>query len=214
MITTVLFDLDDTLTDAAVFGATMLHRAAAEHGQALPVAVIQQYPGVSYLPLAQQLLGVSGHEAAAIYATYVRRYAASMATDLRERDGATEVIRALRAAEVRVGLVTNKLERLAREILTQFGWDEHFGVVVGQDTCAVRKPDPGVVRHALGVLGGRAESTLLIGDTVADMQCARDAGIAVIVGYLGTTDGALLTRSGATHLASDLREVTRIVARG
>jgi len=64
------------------------------------------------------------------------------------------------------------------------------------------------------VLGGRAESTLLIGDTVADMQCARDAGIAVIVGYLGTTDGALLTRSGATHLASDLREVTRIVARG
>ena len=211
MITTVLFDLDDTLTDAALFGATVLARAIEEHGRSLEIAVIQQFPGVAYLPLVQQLLDVPGHEAAAIYATYVQRYGEAMAADLREHAGASDVLRALCDQGVRIGIVTNKLERLAREILAMFGWDASVEVVVGQDACEFRKPHPGVVLYALAALDGQPETTLFIGDTPSDMQCAGDAGVAMVVGFLTTTDALALTRAGATHLCSDLHEVVALV---
>ena len=116
MLTTVLFDLDDTLTDAAHFGASVLVRAAEDRGHTLSIDEIQQYPGVAYLPLAQQLLGVPGHEAAAIYARYVELYRSLMAEGLRAQPGATELLHDLAQRGVRMALVTNKLEALAREI--------------------------------------------------------------------------------------------------
>ena len=209
--TTVLFDLDDTLTDAATFGASVLADAVQAHGRALAIEVIQQYPGAPYVPLIQDLLNVRAPEAEAIYATYVRRYRETMPAGLRERAGASALLGALAAREVRLALVTNKLERLAREILVQFGWDGLFGAVVGQDSCAFQKPHPGIALHALSALDGRPEAAAFVGDTPSDMRCARDAGIVTIVGLLGTTVPAALTAAGATHLCAGLDEVLAVL---
>ena len=209
---TVLFDLDDTLTDAAAFGASVLACAVEEHGHALAVEVIQRYPGAPYVPLIQREVGVDLDAATEIYATYVRRYRELMPGELRERGGASDLLRALAARQVRLGLVTNKLERLAREILALYGWDALFGAVVGQDSCEYRKPHPGIVLHALRLLDGTPEATTFVGDTPTDMQCARDAGVPVVVGLLGTTPPEVLTEAGATALCADLVAVRALIA--
>ena len=210
-ITTVLFDLDDTLTDAAVFGASVLAAAIDAHGHALSVEVIQRYPGAPYIPLIEREIGVGTDEATAIYATYVRMYRDMMRDGLREHAGASDLLRALAAREVRLGLVTNKLEALAREILGLYGWTSMFGAVVGQDSCEYRKPDPRIVGHALGILGGSADATAFIGDTPSDMQCARDAGVSRVIGLLSTTPGERLSAAGAAILVPALVDVIEVL---
>ena len=209
----VLFDLDDTLTDAAVFGASVLADAVQAHGRALAIEVIQQYPGAPYVPLLQDLLQLAPREAEAIYATYVHRYRESMPGGLRETAGASALLRALAARDVRLALVTNKLEHLAREILAMFGWTPLFSAVVGQDSCEFTKPHPGIVLHALRALDGRPDAAVFVGDTPSDMRCARDAGVVTIVGLLSTTEGAALTAAGATHLCAGLGEVLGVLDR-
>ena len=210
-ITTVLFDLDDTLTDAAEFGASVLAAAIERHGRALSVEVIKQYPGAPYVPLIERELGVGTAEATEIYATYVGLYRDMMPGGLHEQAGASDLLRALAARDVRIGLVTNKLEVLAREILDLYGWGPLFGAVVGQDSCAYRKPDPRIIEHALGILGGQADATAFVGDTPSDMQCARGAALPVVVGLLSTTHASLLTEAGATTLVPSLDEVLAVV---
>jgi HAD superfamily hydrolase (TIGR01549 family) len=219
MITTVLFDLADTLTDVASFGPSVLVRAAEERGHALSVAELQRYPGARYLPLVQQLLGVPEHEAAAIYARYVQLYRVMMLDGLREHRGATELLRALADRGVRVGLVTNELDALAREIVALLGWADLIPVIVGMDTSPYRKPDPAVVRFALDALSARPEAAAAVGDSVDDMAGASGAGIGTVVGMLVTTPGERLSAAGATDLCADLNEVRalllpRIVANG
>jgi phosphoglycolate phosphatase len=206
-IETVLFDLDDTLTDAAQFGASVLARAVEEHGRSLAIEVIKRYPGAPYIPLLEREVGVTSAEAAAIYATYVARYREMMASGLEEHPGASDLLRALHASGVSVGLVTNKLEALAREILDLYGWGPIFGVIAGQDTCEFRKPHPGIVHYALDVLGGNVEATAFVGDTPSDMQCAKAAGVPVIVGLLHTTEPEPLLQAGATNLVPRLTDV-------
>ena len=50
-ISIVLFDLDDTLTDVASFGPSVLVAAAARHGRHLSIEEIQASPGARYEPL-------------------------------------------------------------------------------------------------------------------------------------------------------------------
>ncbi|MEX2446965.1 MAG: HAD family hydrolase [Dehalococcoidia bacterium] len=210
-IETVLFDLDDTLTDAAQFGSSTLVHAAAAHGHRLDLDVVKQHPGAPYIPLLQRLLGLEQGEATEVYATYVRRYGETMQHELQEHAGASDLLQALVLRDTRLGLVTNKLERLALQIIGLYGWDRHFGVVVGQDSCAYRKPHPGIALHALEALQGRPETTAFVGDTPGDMQCARAAGLGTVIGLASTTPTEVLTEAGATVVCTDLGEVRRLL---
>ena len=48
---------------------------------------------------------------------------------------------------------------------------------VDSDTCACRKPLPGLVRRAVDISGIAARETLLIGDSRRDLEAARAAGV-------------------------------------
>ncbi|MFA7249138.1 MAG: HAD family hydrolase [Dehalococcoidia bacterium] len=209
---TILFDLDDTLTDANGFASGVLTAAAARHGFVLDPAAVGAHPGAPYVPLLCAELGVDRPIAEAIYADYVARYRDEMSADLHERPGAGEVLRVIAARGARLALVTNKLEVLAREILQQFGWASLFSAVIGQDTCAYHKPQPQIIHFALDALGGRVEDATFVGDTPPDMQCGREAGVPRVIGLLGTTAAAALTEAGATRIARDLAEVRRLLA--
>jgi len=211
MITTVLFDLDDTLTDVASFGPSVLVAAATRYGHRLTIEEIQAFPGARYEPLAARLLRLEPSEAAAIYATYVELYREMMADGLRAHQGASELLRALADRGVRVGVVTNKLEALAREIVERLGWTALIDVIVGHDSSPFRKPDPAVVSYAIEILGGTPETTAFVGDSVDDMAAAAGAHVVTIVGMLVTTPGERLVEAGAMHLCGSLDEVLALV---
>src|SRR3546814_18816301 len=63
------------------------------------------------------------------------------------------MLAAIEADGARWGIVTNKPEYLARQVLPAFGWDARSAILVGGVTLAERKPHPLPLLHSAQVLG-------------------------------------------------------------
>lgn len=91
--------------------------------------------------------------------------------------GLEDVILALRADGVKTGVCTLKYERLARMIFAEKHMDNLFDTVRGTDDKGrISKTD--CIRMAMADLGVCASDTLMVGDTVNDLEGARQAGVA------------------------------------
>jgi phosphoglycolate phosphatase len=66
-------------------------------------------------------------------------------------------------------------------------------VVTGGDTFGIGKPDPRPVLESIEAAGGRRSSALMVGDSRADVEAARAAGIPVVGVTFGYTDVPVAT---------------------
>ena len=107
----------------------------------------------------------------------------------------------------RKGTATTKGSPTTRVILEQFGLIQHFHHVQGTDGFPC-KPAPDVIFTALAAMGARVEDTLFVGDSPADMEAGRRAGVktcAVTYGYGQRADLAQFTPD---YWIDDLRELS------
>jgi len=96
-------------------------------------------------------------------------------------DGAPAVLRQLRAAGLRLAVVSNAEGRVEQD-LAEAGYSGLFETVVDSHLVGVAKPDPRIFRIALERLGARAGQAVYVGDVPAyDVEGARAAGIAPIL---------------------------------
>jgi phosphoglycolate phosphatase len=100
-------------------------------------------------------------------------------------DGAMEAVEALKSQDYRVGICTNKPERMAIALMQSFGVLDAFHSLIGADTLPVRKPDPAPLIQAVRRAGGDPRRCTLIGDTVTDRETARAAGVPSILVTFG-----------------------------
>ena len=92
--------------------------------------------------------------------------------------GAVELVRRLRAADRRIGLLTNGPPDIQRLKLFQLGVEDCFDSVVISGEAGVGKPDPEVFAMALSELGAPREDTVMIGDSwTRDVEGAARAGM-------------------------------------
>jgi phosphoglycolate phosphatase len=103
--------------------------------------------------------------------------------------GAAESLRTLHDAGLRTAVVTNKQHRFAEALLRRLGLADWVDVVVGGDTCARRKPDPQPLFFACESLQVPPSESLMVGDSVNDVQAARAAGIPVVCVSYGYNEG-------------------------
>ena len=85
----------------------------------------------------------------------------------------------------RKSTATTKGTAGTRSILERFGLLQHFDHVQGTDGFPA-KPEPDVILKSIEVFGVRAEDCLFVGDSAADMEAGRRAGVkicAVRYGY-------------------------------
>jgi phosphoglycolate phosphatase len=123
-----------------------------------------------------------------------------------------EAVAALDHAGYRVGICTNKPERLAELLMTRLGVRDAFGSLVGADTLAVRKPDPAPLREAVRRAGGDPARAVLIGDTVTDRETARAAGVASVLVTFGP-GGAQVAALEPEAMIGHFDELPEVVAR-
>jgi pyrophosphatase PpaX len=103
------------------------------------------------------------------------------------------VVRAIRRAGYRTGLVTSKNKPGAQRGLKLVGLDTEMELVIGADDVVNPKPHAEPIEVALRRLGEPAESALYVGDSVHDMESGRAAG--------ATTAAVLWGPFGREHLA-------------
>jgi len=100
-------------------------------------------------------------------------------------DGVADLLAAIDMAGSRWGIVTNKPEYLARQILPALGWESRSAILIGGDTLAQRKPHPLPLLHAAQVLGVAIDECVYVGDDQRDIDAARAAGMRSVVALWG-----------------------------
>ena len=76
-----------------------------------------------------------------------------------------------------LAVLTNKPERVSREILAGLGVGEMFRFVYGGNTFETKKPDPLGLRTILANTGADSRATMIVGDSDVDIQTGINAGV-------------------------------------
>jgi phosphoglycolate phosphatase len=173
----IVFDLDGTLLDSAPDIHAAVSRLMAEMELApLDLETVISFIGNGIGVLTGKVAAARGLPADDVPALTKRLsvyYGADPLSLTRSYPGVMEALDALRSRGHPMAVCTNKPEAPARKVLTAFGFDPYFKTVVGGDTCATRKPDPGPLHAVLAKLG--APTCIYIGDSEVDAATAQAA---------------------------------------
>ena len=126
--------------------------------------------------------------------------------------GMKELFAELRAKGYKLGMVTSRLRQTTSQGLEKYEINEYFDVVVTADDTKKHKPDPEPVYIALKKLGSAPQSSIMLGDTMYDILCAKNAGVkSVLVSWSEALDADGNFGSDAPdyviHKAEDLLEL-------
>ena len=182
-----LFDLDGTLLDSAPDMLATVNRMRAARGMG-PMALAGLRPVVSKGARAMSAVAfphLSPEQVPELVPQFLDVYRQELGRHSRPFDGVEEMLAALEGAGTAWGIVTNKPEYLAREIIPQLGWESRCAVLVGGDSLPERKPHPLPLLHAAEAVGVSAEGCVYVGDDERDIIAARAAGMPSVVALWG-----------------------------
>lgn len=122
-------------------------------------------------------------------------------------DYVNEVIEKLHAHGIQIGVVTTKMRLTTERGLKFVGLYDYIDAIVTIDDVVNPKPHAEPVNKAIGMLGADPGSTIMVGDSVVDIQSAINAG-AIAVGVAWSLKGEQLLKSaGAHHIIYDMRDL-------
>lgn len=186
------FDLDGTLLDTSGDLTAAVNHALGEAGRPLltrdEVEPMIGGGAKNMLRLALDATGgCSDEEFRRLYKLLLGFYEAHIAVESRPFPGMIETVDALKAMGVKVGIVTNKFEALAEKLMQELNLRDRFDCLIGGDTLGKgnAKPSAAPVLRMIELLGGGPAA--FVGDSIYDVQAARNAGIpsiAVSFGFL------------------------------
>jgi len=213
----LVFDLDGTLVssmeDLVATLNAVLERAG--HGT-VPQDKVANMVGMGAKVLLQRgldYLEIAWSDATItpLYEDFLEHYAANIAVHTRPFDGVVPALDRFRADGWKLAVCTNKAERLTLPLLAALNMTDHFNAVVGGDTFAVSKPHAEPVLGAIKRAGGTQEGSIMIGDSVTDINAARAAGIPVVAVDFGYTP-VPVSELGPDRIISHFDELADAVA--
>lgn len=210
----VLFDHDDTLLPTFELRARVLREASLEIlGRDLDaVAFLIASHGRNLEQMSGDLTGGDDALAARVVSAYRARYYAANRHGLAPYPGIREVLTALRAAGIRVGVVTSKLGTGARDELANTDLAHHIEHLTGSEDVREHKPAAEPLRRAMSALGVAPAETLMVGDTAADILGARAAGTRSAAALWGTRDRDALLALAPDHALDEPAGVLELLA--
>ena len=185
----VVFDLDGTLIDSAADLADALNYALGLRNLSpFPISQVKEMIGGGIPKLVDRALrahGVSDVELLPLAADFVKYYRENLTARTTLYEGAAELLAALKGEGRRIGLCTNKQHELTIETIKQLGIANYFSAVAGEREGRPRKPDAAPLLGVLQALGAPPENAVMVGDSGADVECAKAAGVVPVVVSFG-----------------------------
>lgn len=198
---TILFDLDGTLTDSKPGITRCVQHALAELGIVIDdVETLTPFVGPPLRESFQRYFGFDDEQSRRAIAIYRERFTAVGMFENGVYAGIPELLDRLRAVGVTLAIASSKPTAYVECILGHFELADHFTAVAGSNLDGTRVAKDEVIAHALSRLpaAGR-NSIVMVGDREHDVFGARAHGIDTIaVGYGYSTPGEL---AAATPLA-------------
>lgn len=189
----LVFDLDGTLIDSAQDLCNSVNAALLEvNHNPLPDPAIASFVGNGAPMLMRRALALADARTPETvdeelferaYAFFLQYYREHKLDFTYAYEGVSDALQALKqihdqpgAAARALAVLTNKPVRPARGICEGLGMAHYFLHIYGGDSFPVKKPDPHGLRLLMEETGARPEETVMIGDSMVDVQTARNAG--------------------------------------
>lgn len=181
----VVFDMDGTLADTSP-GILNSHRYAHKV-MGRPEPSDEELDGVIGGPLLQNYkmrFGFSEKDARKAVAAYRGYYAQNGIHEAQLYPGMRKTLEILKVRGAKLGVATLKAERFVKVMLQEMGVEDLFDMICGMDEQDTRTKAE-LVMMCMKAVGISAEQTVLVGDSIHDLNGAKESGVA----FLGVTYG-------------------------
>ena len=215
-ISTVLFDLDGTITDSGSGIINSVKYALKKAGRKIPPEdELRKFIGP---PLQEQFMkccGIEEKEAAEMVALYREYYQEEGIFDNRVYDGVMEMLKTLKEAGLKIVMATSKPEKFAKMIAEHFVFAKYFDLIGGVFMDGEKKKKQEVIQYVLEQCKEKdREKIRMVGDRCYDIEGANREGIRAIGVLYGYGSKEELEEAGADGLAETPEEVVRMILNG
>jgi phosphoglycolate phosphatase-like HAD superfamily hydrolase len=112
---------------------------------------------------------------------------------------------------LKIGLCTTNSERAVNYILQRFKIDNYFKVVVPRDKVKYVKPHTEQFELALKTLDVLPKATLIVGDSIVDMQSAAELKAVAVGLSTGLSSTEKLMGNGANYIITSLTDLPVLI---
>lgn len=210
----VIFDLDGTLVDTVPDIAVALNSALAD--LQLPTVStndVRCWVGNGARVLCGRAISRSAVDQAdpelanELLSRFLDRYAERTCAESRIYDGVEPLLTWLGEREIKLAIATNKPLQHTEILLDALSLRSRFGIVLGGDSAARKKPDPAALHECLRYFGLNPQHALMVGDSENDIEAARAAGIDSVCVTYGYNQGRDVHDLGANLVVDSLAEL-------
>lgn len=212
MIRTVLFDLDGTILDTNELIFRSFEYAWARKGHTdVSREKLTPYMGGTLTDMFREVTGVGDAEVEELIGLYREFNWAHHDELVTAYPHVNEVMGALQAAGVRMGVVTTKIRKTSEMGLKLCGLDGYIETIVSLDDVQHPKPHPEPVLKALDAMRADPATTVMVGDSKGDLLAARAAGVRSIAVGWTIKSREELNRCEPDYWIEDMKDLLPIV---
>ncbi len=208
--TTMLFDLDGTLTNPGLGITNSVAYALKKYGiDVKDRTELYKFIGPPLLNSFQDYYGFSEEQAVQAVEYYREYYQKTGIYENYVYEGIPELLKKLTAEGITLLVATSKPEPFARLIMEHYHLAEYFTYIAGatmDNKTRVKKED--VIRYAMQNCEAEdKEKLVMVGDRKHDILGAKEVGIDSIGVLFGYGDREELEQAGATYIAETVEAI-------
>jgi len=214
----VIFDLDGTLVDSVPDVAASLNKALDLYGGSqFSTEIVKSMIGQGAGSMIKKAIGHLGwHDEEGRFETILRKflglYSAQPCNYSQLFPGAAEILETLESLNYNLGICTNKPQVTTDPVLQAFNLNSYFSAIVCGDKVSHQKPDKRHIFQTLEQMGTKSRQAVFVGDSVHDIEAARNAGIPSIVVPWGYSQ-VPVTKLRADALVDDFSLLPEVINR-
>lgn len=215
MLRAALFDFDGTLIDTTeMIFQSMRHATTSVLGR--DDLTREELLANVGQPLPRQMELIDAAKAELLLEAYRAHHEEHHDALIGEFPGVEDALYRLRAAGVKVAVVTSKRRRSVEMALERFpGLDLVVDRFVTMEDTREHKPDPEPLLRGLELVGNvPKEEAVYVGDSPFDVQAAKAAGLRSIAVSWGAFSEDTLRQAGPDHLVPDIDAVVDVLLAG
>ncbi len=214
-IKAVLFDLDGTLVNSLYDLADSVNFALTEFS--FPTHETEKFKyfiGDGMRKLIERVLPENKSDNETIEQvldTFMNRYREHFADKTVAYEGITDLVRELSAKNLKLAIISNKIQDMAEEVAKRVLSGTDFDIVCGKREGYPTKPDPTLTLEIINELGVKPSECVFIGDSGMDMAVAKNAGVSGIGVLWGFRTETELLENGADYIVKSPKEIREII---
>jgi len=217
-IEAVIFDLDGTLVTFSLDYKALrgdVRECLLRRG--VPLSVLRVNEGVFDMLEKAELYFKNNakpdafHDAQMQSLAIVQKYEKEAAAINNLMPGTIETLKELKKMNLKLGICTNSSKPSVDYILDRFKIRDYFEITITRE--AVKRVKPDIEQHtrAIETLNLHPNEVLVVGDSVLDMQSAKDLKILAIGFPTGISTKEQLIKSGANYIITTLIDLPKLI---